>query len=60
MISLFGVLNKVAGFYGVLALLTGAINLAQISLYLYSVATLLLLLWGLRGIAQVSFVLDVV
>lgn len=52
-ISLLGLLNKIAGVYGILALFTGG-SIAQVSLYIYSIATLVLFLWGLRGIAQVS------
>ena len=53
-IILIGMLNKVAGFYGVLTVFTGG-TLAQISLYVYSVVTLVIFLWGLKGIAEVSY-----
>jgi len=49
--SLFALLNKVAGVYGLIALLTGAGgSLAQLSLYVYSTATLVLFAWGLRAL----------
>lgn len=51
-ISLLGLLNKIAGVYGILAVFTGG-TLAQVSLYVYSIATLMLFLWGLRNIADV-------
>ncbi|KAI0316019.1 Inositolphosphorylceramide synthase subunit Kei1-domain-containing protein [Amylostereum chailletii] len=48
---LFALLNKVAGVYGLLAMLTGAGgSFAQLSLYIYSVASLLALSWGLRAV----------
>ena len=52
-ITYFAILNKVAGVYGLLAVFFGG-NLAQLSLYLYSVATLLACAWGLRQIGEVS------
>lgn len=51
-ISLLGLLNKIAGVYGIIAVFTGG-SVAQVSLYVYSIATLVLFLWGLRGIASV-------
>lgn len=51
-ITYFAILNKVAGVYGLLAVFFGG-NLAQLSLYLYSVATLLACAWGLRQIGEV-------
>lgn len=50
-ITYFAILNKVAGVYGLLAVFFGG-NLAQLSLYLYSVATLLACAWGLRQIGE--------
>ncbi|KAM5534642.1 hypothetical protein V8D89_011654 [Ganoderma adspersum] len=48
---LFALLNKVAGVYGLVALLTGAGgSLAQLSLYIYSVIGLVVLVWGLKAI----------
>src|ERR1700716_1155779 len=44
MISLSMLFNKVAGFYGLLAILTGFhLDVMQLSLYLYSVVALVLL-----------------
>ncbi|KAI0035319.1 Inositolphosphorylceramide synthase subunit Kei1-domain-containing protein, partial [Vararia minispora EC-137] len=52
-VTLFAVLNKVAGVYGLLAVLTGAGgSLAQLSLYIYSAAALAALIWGLRAISD--------
>ncbi|KAJ6569426.1 Inositolphosphorylceramide synthase subunit Kei1-domain-containing protein [Mycena capillaripes] len=46
---LFAVLNKVAGVYGLIAVLTGAGgSFAQLSLYIYSVLGLVGLGWGLQ------------
>ncbi|KAL1944988.1 hypothetical protein VTO73DRAFT_2608 [Trametes versicolor] len=48
---LFALLNKVAGVYGLIAVLTGAGgSAAQLSLYLYSVLGLVALTWGLKAI----------
>ncbi|KAI1793506.1 Inositolphosphorylceramide synthase subunit Kei1-domain-containing protein [Ganoderma leucocontextum] len=48
---LFAFLNKVAGVYGLVAVLTGAGgSLAQLSLYIYSVIGLVALVWGLKAI----------
>jgi len=42
-------LNKVAGVYGLIAVLTGAGgSFAQLSLYIYSAIALAALAWGLR------------
>ncbi|KAH9940856.1 DUF1753-domain-containing protein [Epithele typhae] len=50
---LFAVLNKVAGVYGLIAVLTGAGgSLAQLSLYVYSVLGLVALIWGLKAIMR--------
>ena len=47
-------LNKVAGVYGLVAVLTGAGgSLAQLSLYIYSVLGLIALVWGLKAILHV-------
>ncbi|KAJ7139388.1 Inositolphosphorylceramide synthase subunit Kei1-domain-containing protein, partial [Mycena epipterygia] len=46
---LFALLNKVAGVYGLIAVLTGAGgSFAQLSLYIYSVIGLIALGWGLK------------
>ena len=53
LISYFGLLNKVAGVYGILAVVhTG--DLYQVALYVYSLATLALLVWGIRSINKAS------
>lgn len=49
---LFALLNKVAGVYGLIAVFTGG-SLAQLSLYVYSIATLVAFAWGLRAITAV-------
>jgi hypothetical protein len=51
-ITLFAVLNKVAGAYGMLAIFSGG-TFAQISMYIYSIATIVVFLWGLKGIGEV-------
>lgn len=53
-IELVQVLNKVAGVYGLIAVLTGAGgSFAQLSLYIYSVVALIALVWGLRAVKNV-------
>jgi hypothetical protein len=48
---LFALLNKVAGVYGLIAVLTGAGgSFAQLSLYIYSVIALVALGWGLKAV----------
>jgi len=55
---LFALLNKVAGIYGLIAVLTGAGgSFAQLSLYIYSVIALLALTWGLRAVKDVRLIL---
>lgn len=47
-------LNKVAGVYGLIAVLTGAGgSFAQLSMYIYSVIALVGLGWGLRAVKEV-------
>ena len=47
-------MNKVAGIYGLVAVLTGAGgSAAQLSMYIYSVLALVALAWGLRAVGQV-------
>ena len=47
--------NKVAGVYGLIAVLTGAgVSAAQLSLYIYSVIALVALTWGLNAVKRVS------
>ena len=52
-ISLFALFNKIAGIYGILAVFSGG-TAAQVSLYLYIIASIGALLWGIRGISDVS------
>jgi hypothetical protein len=50
----FALLNKVAGVYGLVAALTGAIaDAGQLSLYVYSAGALALLLLALRAVTDV-------
>ncbi|TFK74940.1 DUF1753-domain-containing protein [Pluteus cervinus] len=50
---LFALLNKVAGVYGLVAVLTGAGGtFAQLSLYIYSVLALIALTWGLKAVKE--------
>lgn len=51
-ITWFAILNKVAGFYGLLAIFSGG-TLAQLSMYLYSVASIALFAWGAKQIGDV-------
>lgn len=47
--------NKVAGVYGLIAVLTGAGgSAAQLSLYIYSTFALVALAWGLKAVNKVS------
>lgn len=52
-ITWFAILNKVAGFYGLLAVFTGG-TLAQLSMYLYSVASIALFSWGAKQVGDVG------
>jgi hypothetical protein len=47
------VVNRVAGIYGLVAVFTGA-SLAQLSMYLYSIALLFVCVWGIRAASAVS------
>jgi len=52
------VLNKVAGIYGLIALLTGAGgNAAQLTLYIYSALALIGLSWGIRAVNEVRYLI---
>lgn len=58
LISLFAVLNKVAGAYGMLAVLLAGGNalsqpLGQLTMYVYSIASLVMFIWGLQKIGEV-------
>lgn len=51
--------NKVAGVYGLIAVLTGAgSSAAQLSLYMYSTVALVALAWGLNAVKRVSPVMS--
>ncbi|EGG02536.1 uncharacterized protein MELLADRAFT_117555 [Melampsora larici-populina 98AG31] len=50
-ISLLALLNKVAGIYGVLAVFTG-VSLAQLSMYIYSILTIGLVIYGLQATGE--------
>lgn len=50
---LFAMLNKVAGIYGLITVFTGG-NLAQLSMYTYSVVGLAAYVWGLKAVKEVS------
>ncbi|BGP25737.1 hypothetical protein JCM10295v2_004670 [Rhodotorula toruloides] len=57
LITLFGVLNKVAGAYGMLAvLLSGGAALSQpleqLTMYAYSIASLAAFIWGMQKISE--------
>jgi len=50
---LFALFNKVAGVYGLIAVLTGAGgSVAQLSLYIYSTVALVALAWGLNAVKR--------
>ncbi|EIW79043.1 DUF1753-domain-containing protein [Coniophora puteana RWD-64-598 SS2] len=50
---LFALLNKVAGVYGLISVLTGAGgSFAQLTLYLYSTIALVALAWGLNAVRE--------
>jgi predicted DNA repair protein MutK len=58
LISLFAVLNKVAGAYGMLAVLLAGGNalsqpIGQLTMYVYSIASLVVFIWGLQKIGEV-------
>jgi len=54
----YQVLNKVAGIYGLIALLTGAGgNAAQLTLYIYSALALIALSWGIRAVHDVRSII---
>lgn len=51
-------MNKVAGVYGLIAVVTGAGgSFAQLSLYIYSVVALLAFGWGLNAVKEVRIAL---
>ncbi|KAI0258942.1 Inositolphosphorylceramide synthase subunit Kei1-domain-containing protein [Gloeopeniophorella convolvens] len=52
-VVLFALLNKAAGIYGLIAMLTGAGgSAAQLTLYIYSALALALFAWGLRAVKE--------
>ncbi|WFD20240.1 hypothetical protein MCAP1_002484 [Malassezia caprae] len=50
-LSLFSLFNKIAGVYGIIAVFQGG-SFAQVSLYLYSIATIPIFIWGLKAISD--------
>lgn len=50
---LFGLINKVAGVYGLITVFIGA-NFSQYMFYAYSVVTLFAFMWGLGKIKEVG------
>lgn len=50
-ITLFSLLNKIAGAYGILAIFLGG-TFSQLSLYVYSIATIPVFLWGMKSISE--------
>lgn len=51
-ITLFALFNKIAGMYGILAIFHGG-TIGQLSLYLYSIATIPVFIWGLKANSEV-------
>ncbi|WFD00030.1 hypothetical protein MYAM1_002776 [Malassezia yamatoensis] len=50
-LTLFSLFNKIAGFYGIIAIFQGG-TIAQLSLYIYSIATIPVFIWGLKVISD--------
>ncbi|KAI5124279.1 hypothetical protein M0805_005126 [Coniferiporia weirii] len=50
-VLLFALLNKVAGVYGLIAVFTGG-SFAQLSMYVYSVITLVAFGWAIKAVAE--------
>lgn len=50
-LTLFSLFNKIAGVYGILAIFERG-SLAQLSLYVYSIATIPVFIWGLKAISE--------
>lgn len=50
--TLFSLFNKIAGIYGIIAIFQGG-TIAQLSLYIYSIATIPIFIWGLKAISDV-------
>lgn len=51
-VTLFGLLNKVAGVYGMMAVFTGG-SWLQLSYYSYSIVMIGVFLWGLKRVSGV-------
>lgn len=51
-LTLFSLFNKIAGIYGIIAIFQGG-TVAQLSLYIYSIATIPVFIWGLKAISDV-------
>ncbi|WFD46804.1 hypothetical protein GLX27_001446 [Malassezia furfur] len=49
--TLFSLFNKIAGIYGIIAIFQGG-TIAQLSLYIYSIATIPIFIWGLKAISD--------
>ena len=54
-LTLFSLFNKIAGIYGIIAIFQGG-TIAQLSLYIYSIATIPIFIWGLKSISDVRTV----
>lgn len=50
-ITLFALFNKIAGLYGIIAIFQGG-TFSQVTLYIYSLLTLVFFLWAMQGIAD--------
>ncbi|WFC94590.1 hypothetical protein MBRA1_001223 [Malassezia brasiliensis] len=50
-LTLFSLFNKIAGIYGIIAIFQGG-TIAQLSLYIYSIATIPIFIWGLKSISD--------
>lgn len=50
-LTLFSLFNKIAGIYGIIAVFQGG-TIAQLSLYIYSIATIPIFIWGMKAISD--------
>ncbi|WFD29004.1 hypothetical protein MSPP1_000008 [Malassezia sp. CBS 17886] len=50
-VTLFSLLNKIAGIFGIIAIFQGG-TIAQLSLYIYSIASIPVFIWGLKAISE--------
>lgn len=55
-LTLFSLFNKIAGIYGIIAVFQGG-TIAQLSLYIYSIATIPIFIWGMKAISDVRVLL---